>query len=70
MAPTTTTLQRGDKVRVYSDPFTRRHPEGVARLIGRCGTPVERDGYEDWRVRFVGNGEPIVTRLIHPDDLV
>jgi hypothetical protein len=66
-----TRLERGLEVEVFEDPFTRRRPEGLARLV-RCLDAHFAEGPEGvvelWRVRFtfagIGDGEIAERRIL------
>lgn len=49
---------RGAITTIYTDPITKRNPEGEARLIRRIRRD-EGDGLEMWEVRFLN--EPVYT---------
>lgn len=59
-------LETGRFVVVYSDPITRRKPEGFAQLVDLVA--IEGNGFERWNVRFVREEESPVLRLVHESD--
>lgn len=60
-------MEKNWRVKVYQDPFTRTKLEGIATVVA----PGERtaDGCFNAKVRFDGNGEPIVVRQVWADDV-
>ena len=72
LSPTkeTGTIKKGQEIRVYQDPHTKQHLEGVARLVRRGHVVCDSDQRQYWSVRFAGEGEPAVARWVDPADVV
>lgn len=62
-------MKRGNKVKVFEDPITRKKLEGTATLIRRIGT-VSLES-ERWRVGFDEHPEdPVVERIVNINDRI
>jgi len=56
-------MKKGDVINVYQDPFTKKHPEGKARLITRLIKARSKRDLEYWEVKFLSDGA-IVNRHV------
>ena len=56
-------MKKGEIVDVYQDPFTKKHPEGKARLITRLIKARSKRDLEYWEVKFLSDGA-IVNRHV------
>jgi len=61
-------MEKGDRVKIYEDPFSQDVLEGEATLIKHEWSDTE--GGEQWRLRFDGDCESIVSRYIYPKNKV
>lgn len=66
-------MKAGQRIRVFEDPITERHCEGVATLK-KQERGVAADGRENWWVRFADdvNGDDgfNVCRSVHPRNVI
>ena len=60
-------MNEGDKVMIYSDPFTKQKPEGLA-VLKECRIRDAQDSMEYWDVEFVDERGRTYGRWVDTED--
>ena len=62
-------MKQGDIVTIYEDPFTRKKPEGKAKLLALLEAAKRPRDLQRWSVKFLSDGF-IAERFIQKDKVI
>lgn len=62
-------MKQGDIVTIYEDPFTRKKPEGKAKLLALLEAAKRPRDLQRWTVKFISDGF-VAKRFIQKDKVI
>jgi uncharacterized protein with PIN domain len=62
-------MKQGDIVTIYEDPFTRKKPEGKAKLLVLIEAARRPRDFQRWSVKFLSDGF-VAERFIQKDKII